>query len=157
MTMTDTIAQRPATGGPFETEAQAHEYARSVVGLLAHTPIVSANRHVLMTTIEAAGITLGAYDRRIVDWLADWEPATCTVIAGLITRAHAGRVDGPSRAQQATVLAALADAVAYRTAGADARCEDCMAHPAGCCDRHADDLDQADRYRQLVRELGGQR
>ena len=47
MTMTDTIAQRPATGGPFETEAQAHEYARSVVGLLAHTPIVSANRHVL--------------------------------------------------------------------------------------------------------------
>jgi hypothetical protein len=55
------------------------------------------------------------------------------------------------------MLAALADAVAYRTAGPEARCEDCMAHPAGCCDRHADDLDAADRYRQLAREIGGQR
>jgi len=31
---------------------------------------------------------LGVYDRRIVAWLADWEPSTLTVIAGLITRAH---------------------------------------------------------------------
>ncbi len=157
MTMTETIAQRPVASGPFESESQACEYARSVVGLLAHTPSESANRHVLMTAIEAAGITLGGYDRRIVDWLAAWEPAPCAVIAGLITRARARQAPALTRAQLGIVLGALADAVAYRTSGADARCEDCMAHPAGCCDRHADELDQADAYRQLARELGGQR
>src|SRR6266487_5857790 len=51
MTMTETIAQRPVASGPFESESQACEYARSVVGLLAHSPSESANRHVLMTAI----------------------------------------------------------------------------------------------------------
>ncbi len=39
-----------------------------------------------MTAIGAAGITLGGYDRCIVDWLADWEPATCAVTAGPLSR-----------------------------------------------------------------------
>lgn len=38
---------------------------------------------------EAAGVELGAYDRRIIGWLGNWEPQICAVIAGLITRAHA--------------------------------------------------------------------
>jgi hypothetical protein len=65
-----------------------------------------------------------------------------------------GRAISPAR--MTVIRVALADADAYRTAGADARCEDCMVHPAGCCDRHADDLEQADAYRRVLRELGGQ-
>ena len=34
----------------------------------------------------AAGVRLGAYDHRILVRLAGWEPATCAVIAGMITR-----------------------------------------------------------------------
>ncbi|WP_322750960.1 MULTISPECIES: hypothetical protein [unclassified Frankia] len=39
------------------------------------------------------GVTLGAFDARIVAWLAHtWEATTVAVLAGLITRAHhAGR------------------------------------------------------------------
>jgi hypothetical protein len=33
------------------------------------------------------GVQLGAYDRRIIDWLANYEPATCAVVASLIARA----------------------------------------------------------------------
>jgi hypothetical protein len=32
--------------------------------------------------------SLGAYDERIMSWLANWEPTTRAVIAGLITRAN---------------------------------------------------------------------
>jgi hypothetical protein len=37
---------------------------------------------------ECSGIRLGAYDRRIIEWLAMWEPATVAVICGLISRAR---------------------------------------------------------------------
>jgi hypothetical protein len=33
-------------------------------------------------------VTLGAYDARILAWLANYEPETCAVISGLITRAN---------------------------------------------------------------------
>ena len=39
-------------------------------------------------TCAAAGVDLGAFDRRILSWLSGWEPATAVVICGLITRAH---------------------------------------------------------------------
>jgi hypothetical protein len=35
-----------------------------------------------------AGVELGAYDRRILDWLLTWEPSTLAVIAGWIKRAR---------------------------------------------------------------------
>jgi hypothetical protein len=48
---------------------------------------------------ETAGVTLGAYDARIIRWLANWEPETCAVFAGLITRAfEAGKAAGPDGA-----------------------------------------------------------
>jgi hypothetical protein len=43
----------------------------------------------LFDAIESAGIELGAYDEKMVSWLAGWEPTTCAVVAGLIIRAHA--------------------------------------------------------------------
>jgi hypothetical protein len=47
-------------------------------------------------------VYLGAYDHRIIEWLTGWEPSTCAVIAGLISRAHAAGQDiagGPGTAQ----------------------------------------------------------
>ena len=61
----------------------------------------------------------GAYDHRILTWLAGWEPQICAVVAALITRAHAaGLARADARvltAEQATVVTrALADAQTYR-------------------------------------------
>jgi len=47
---------------------------------------------------------------------------------------------------------ALADATAYREPSGD--CADCDSHPAGLCEPHAGDLDQADAYAALALELG---
>jgi hypothetical protein len=49
------------------------------------------NARMITQACDAAGVELGAYDRRIVAWLAGWEPQTCAVVAGMITRAGAGR------------------------------------------------------------------
>jgi len=48
---------------------------------------------------------------------------------------------------------ALEDAERYRRDRAEAWCADCRAHPAGACDDHADQLDQADAYAELGRQL----
>jgi hypothetical protein len=37
---------------------------------------------------ECSGIRLGAYDKRIIEWLANYEPFTVAVICGLISRAR---------------------------------------------------------------------
>jgi hypothetical protein len=84
--------------GPFETEQQArqlpavqavYEAFRADPGLGKMTP---QTHEMLIAACAAAGVELGAYDRHILAWLAGWEPQTCAVIAGLISRAHeAGR------------------------------------------------------------------
>ncbi len=56
-----------APGGAFLSEAQRRE-------LLAQA---------------LAGVELGAYDRRILDWLAGWEPCTVRTLASLLRRARA--------------------------------------------------------------------
>jgi hypothetical protein len=78
--------------GPYEIEQQAradvayiHEQSwRSVrPGALAE-----ANLARLTDVCERAGVVLGAFDSRILGWLANYEPETCAAIAGLISRAH---------------------------------------------------------------------
>jgi hypothetical protein len=85
--------------GPYETEAEA---------LVAAPPLPddphdwpAFNQRQILDACAAAGVYLGAYDHRIIEWLTGWEPATCAVIAGLITRAHAAGQDtgGPGIAQ----------------------------------------------------------
>jgi hypothetical protein len=62
-----------------------------------------------------------------------------------------GRAISPA---DASVLGqALADAEAYRRERAAGWCADCQEHPAGACEGHVDDLDQADAYRQLADAL----
>lgn len=84
--------------GPFETEREARELPavqavyeafRADAGVGRMAPHI---RRMLDEACAAAGVDLGAYDHRIVQWLAGWEPETCAVVAGLITRAYeAGR------------------------------------------------------------------
>ena len=59
--------------------------------------------------------------------------------------------------QRATALAALEDGATYRTGKATEWCDGCVKHPSGCCDRHLDDMDQADAYQRVAREIGGSR
>ena len=58
-----------------------------------------------------------------------------------------------SPADAAVLARALADAEAYRRERAGAWCADCQGHPAGACETHVDDLDQADAYAGLGRQL----
>ena len=68
--------------GPVETPppgfAPQAEQARILAGVLA-------------------GIELGAWDRRIVEWLAGWDTCTALTVASLIARARAAEVAGSRR------------------------------------------------------------
>jgi hypothetical protein len=92
----DRCADCRAAAGPFESEREARESeavqavwtawrAGPGVGKMA-----APNLAMLAAACEAAGVQVGAYDQRILAWLSGWEPQTCAVIAGLITRAAAG-------------------------------------------------------------------
>jgi hypothetical protein len=73
--------------GPFETEREAREAAAAASPGLGALHLPEGNASMLHDGLNAAGVQPGAYDRRIVEWLAGYEPSTCAVIAGLITRA----------------------------------------------------------------------
>jgi hypothetical protein len=38
---------------------------------------------------DEAGLVLGRFDRQVLSWLANWEPAKVQVLIGLIRRAYA--------------------------------------------------------------------
>ena len=84
---------------PLETERQARELpaVRAVYEAFRAAPGVGRMQPRNLAMLDEAApppaSTLGAYDRRILAWLAGWEPQTCAVIAGLITRAR-GREGG---------------------------------------------------------------
>ncbi len=84
--------------GPFQTEQQARTFAHAIVPPDPDEGIMTAaqNREVLHRACEQAGVEVGAFDARILNWLADWEDATCGVIAGLILRAAGQRPGGAS-------------------------------------------------------------
>jgi hypothetical protein len=86
--------------GPFETERQARDMpaardtpaVRAVYTAFEASPgqgrIQPPNPAMLRAACEGADVELGAYDLRILAWLAGWEPQVCAVVAGLITRAR---------------------------------------------------------------------
>ncbi|MFJ4786158.1 hypothetical protein [Streptomyces sp. NPDC088794] len=47
----------------------------------------SSQRVALYAELANAGVELGTYDRRIVDWIAGWDYPTVATIASLIRRA----------------------------------------------------------------------
>lgn len=83
--------------------------------------------------IEAAlgGVELGAYDRRIVAWLAQWDDYTARLVVSLLVRARrAGYAEAAARGRQGGV-----DSESWTCGGcggpmigrrpADDRCRDC--------------------------------
>lgn len=91
--MSDVISRGSCPApGPYETERDAARAARAAGGPLRDGwSILSAeqNRQLLTQACDSAGVTLGAYDQRILAWLAGFEDTACGVIAGLIARAYA--------------------------------------------------------------------
>jgi hypothetical protein len=70
--------------GPYETCRQAFDDIRS---------IGRSDEALQLRLVEACqdvGVRLGVYDRRILAWLAGWEPETVQVVTGLIRRAAQG-------------------------------------------------------------------
>ena len=91
--------------GPFGTEAEVLELpavrviydasrASSRLGVLGEL-----GYQMLIGACVEADARLGAYDRRILLWLAGFGSQTCAVVAGLIGRAHAAV---PAAARQHT-------------------------------------------------------
>ena len=81
------------TPSPYETRQQAAADVSDVYDKARRAPrrgvMAEANLARLAGACKHAGVTLGTFDTRILEWLAGWEPETCAVIVGLITRAHA--------------------------------------------------------------------
>ena len=73
--------------GPYETEREAWEAVRHAYEPQGMSWGATGTR-LLEEACTAANVTLGAYDRRIVRWIALYEPSTIAVLAGLITRAY---------------------------------------------------------------------
>jgi len=92
------------------------------------------------------GIRLGGRDRQFLSRLVHWDKRNASSVASLLWRARlAGRAEAAlTQRQLEVVLAALGDAVLYRTPGADAAgCWDCENIPGGRCADHARDADRA--------------
>lgn len=93
--------------GPFETEQEAvgSHAVRAIYDAMRAAPgsgVMAGRGHQLLEkACEAADVEVGTYDRRILVWLAGFEPQAGAVIAGLIARAcHAPRprvADGGGR------------------------------------------------------------
>lgn len=79
--------------GPFETESQALAVpaVRAVYRAydVGTTSLHDGAADLLLSACERAEVTLGAYDRRILIWLARFEPQAAAAVAGVIARAAA--------------------------------------------------------------------
>jgi hypothetical protein len=136
--------------GPFETQRQAADSVRHIID----SPPGSwsdGNLRLLEDACRAARVPLGAHDSRILVWLAGWDPWTCAVVAGLVTRAHAGVLD---EADLRTVLDAL-DVAADHKRDTAANCGECEACPEGLCPDCEWRMDAADACDRVAARLRG--
>lgn len=92
--------------GPFETEQQARQLPAvgQVYAAFRADPgagkMAPHNQRMLLDALAAAGVYLGAYDHRIVEWLAGWEPQTVAVVCGWVQRAGQAGGQAAGRAGQ---------------------------------------------------------
>jgi hypothetical protein len=123
-----------------------------------HRQRPGARRATVRDALDAAlrGIRLGCRDRRFLGRLVNWDKREAAAVASLLWQARmAGRLEvGLSSRQLEIVLAALEDAVRYRTSGADALgCWDCENIPGRRCADHARDADRARACLELAAQL----
>jgi hypothetical protein len=86
--------------GPYESSQGAFEDARVLRGLLEAVNESGAGGErwrgarqrarvqYVRGVLEVAGVELGAYDKRIAEWVASWDLETIQAITGWIQRAH---------------------------------------------------------------------
>jgi hypothetical protein len=151
--MTD-LAQRQAT-----RRGRAIDH-RSGGGLAGQPAEGDSKRAAARAELDAAltGVELTAADRRFLARLSQWDKRTATTVASLVSRARqrGRREAGLSAAQLEVVLAALLDAVQYRTSGAaSTACWDCASRASGLCADHELDADQARQFTDLAARLCG--
>ena len=72
---------------PLESEGQARALPAVRAASAAGDGQAGWNRVLLAGALAGAGVELGAYDIRVVDWLALWEPHVVACIAGWVQRA----------------------------------------------------------------------
>lgn len=89
--------------GPYDSEAHAlaEPLPRAVAELHASGRVRSGDPDHLVCSLQAeallrachdAGVQVGVFDGRIIDWLAGWEPATVQVVISWLGQAfEAGR------------------------------------------------------------------
>lgn len=84
--------------GPYETESEAlagplYQEIRALrdSGLIRsgdpNRLVHGTQLRYLEAACAEAGVELGAFDRKILEWLAGWEASTVQVVVGLIERA----------------------------------------------------------------------
>jgi hypothetical protein len=138
--------------GPFDSQRQAADSVRHIID---SPPGTGAWQDGCLRLLEDAcrggGVQLGAYDSQIVVWLAGWEPWVCAVVAGLITRAHAGALDEDDRRAVLGALDVAADELRDRTAN----CPECDTDPSGLCGTCEGRMDRADAYDRVAAKLRG--
>ncbi len=84
--------------GPFQTEDEA--IAEPAVQAIYNAMRTSDARMqdgsaaLILAACERAGVTLGAYEARIVRWVAGFEPQAAAALAAIIDRAGAAGRDG---------------------------------------------------------------
>jgi hypothetical protein len=88
----------PQAFGPYRTEGDTYREPLHVAWTaLNQGPVRSRDLKLdhLRQACADAGVELGAYDDRILTWLAGYEPSVVQVFIGLISRAYAaGLVQG---------------------------------------------------------------
>jgi hypothetical protein len=122
------LPDEPTNSSPYESERQARA---DVAGVYAQCDrsnrrgvMGEANFAYLRDGCERAGVSIGAFDARILAWLAGWEPETCAVLVGLITRAHAA---GLASASNAPLLDPYCEAGQHANCpGRLCQCPDCQ-------------------------------
>ena len=141
------------SAGPFETRREASQTpeVRAVYAAMHASTrrgvMAEMGQRLLEDACAAAGVTLGNHDRRILGWLAGFEPETCAVVAGLITRAAL------TNGQREVLCDALRDASGFLRAR-DA-CSACTHAPDGPCGLHREDVERASDYDDLRRQIAG--
>lgn len=137
--------------GPFESSGDALLAVRSRDGSFISR---ESRFDLLKQALRAAGVELGGWDQVVLGWLAGQDVQTVAAVAGWVARSTPPCAVFTA-GQEAVVAQALADAETYRRTRVENWCADCAAAPAGACDDHLDDLDQADAYRDLAAKLVG--
>ena len=81
----------PQVFGPYETEQETYDSPLCLATLGEGLPgsYTELEREHLRRACADFGVTLGAYDARIVDWIGLWEPQVVQVVIGLISRSYA--------------------------------------------------------------------